>query len=275
MARPGADIYYELRGAGPVLLLIAGGNGDAVPFQALASALAEDFTVLTYDRRGFSRSVVTESVDDHHRFTVDIEDASRLLDLVSDDPAFVFGSSSGAIIALELLLKHPEQLTKVVAHEPPLINLLPDAGHWHSFFSTVHATAARSGTTAAMAQFGAQIGLESPQLPPIETLPPHVIDMLTRMEQNNEFFLEHELRQYTDVTINLAQLRKLSTHVVLAGGSESHQFLPYRPNLVLSDELNLPIVDFPGNHVGYLTHPAEFGTQLRKPLLGSSPLKAS
>jgi pimeloyl-ACP methyl ester carboxylesterase len=268
MARSGANIYYELRGAGPVLLLISGGNGDTVPFQALACALADDFTVLTYDRRGFSRSVVTESVDDHHRLTVDIEDASRLLDLVSDDPAFVFGSSSGAIIALELLLKHPEQLRKVVAHEPPLINLLCDAGHWHNFFAMVHATAARSGTTAAMAQFGTQIGLESPQLPPIERLPPHVIDLLTRMEQNNEFFLEHELRQYTNVTIDLARLRELRTQVVLAGGSESQLLLPYRPNLVLSDELNLPIVDFPGNHVGYVTHAAEFGAQLRQLLLG-------
>ena len=268
MLRSGANIYYESRGAGPVLLLISGGNGDTVAFQALACALADDFTVLTYDRRGFSRSVVTESVDDHNRLTVDIEDASRLLDLASDDPAFVFGSSSGAIIALELLLSHPEQLTKVVAHEPPLMNLLPDALHWHTFFSTVHATAARSGTAAAMAQFGAELGLDSPQLPPIETLPPHVIEMLTRMEQNNEFFLEHELRQYTNVTIDLALLRKLRTHVVLAGGSESHQFLPYRPNLLLSDELNLPIVDFPGNHVGYVAHPAEFGTQLRELLLG-------
>lgn len=63
--------------------------------------------------------------------------------------------------------------------------------------------------------------------------------------------------------------------MVLAAGSESHQFLPYRPNLVLSDELNLPIVDFPGNHVGYVAHPAEFGTQLRELLLGWLPRKAS
>jgi pimeloyl-ACP methyl ester carboxylesterase len=218
-------------------LLISGGNGDTVAFQGPACALADDCTALTHDRRGYSRSVVTEPVDDDRRLTIDIEDASRLLDLVSDDPAFVFGSSSGAIIALELLLRHPKQPTKVVAHEPPLVSLLPDALHWHTFFSTVHATAASSGTAAAMAQLGAELGLNSPQRPPIETLPPHVIDMLAWQEQNSEFFLNHEMRHYPNVTINLAQLRMLRTHLVLAGGSEPHHFLPYQPNLLPSNVL--------------------------------------
>jgi pimeloyl-ACP methyl ester carboxylesterase len=267
LALPGSDIYYELIGTGPVLLLIPGGNGDAGPYQGLASALATDFTVLAYDRRGFSRSVVTGVVDDDTRLTRDTEDASRLADLVSDEPVFVFGSSSGAIVALELLLGHPEQLKTVVAHEPPLMSLLPDAARWHTFFTVVHETAARSGATAAMAQFAAEIGLGLPQLPPLETLPPHIIDMLKRMEQNNEFFLEHELRQYPRVNLDLGRVKELRTHLVLAGGSESRQYPPYRPNLALSDELDLPIVDFPGNHVGYVTHPVEFGAQLRQLLL--------
>lgn len=69
MARSGAEIYYEIRGAGPVLLLISVGNGDTVPYQSLANALADDFTVLTYDRRGFWRTVVTDPVDDSQRVT--------------------------------------------------------------------------------------------------------------------------------------------------------------------------------------------------------------
>ena len=172
---------YKL-GADAVLIIADGMGGRASGDQA------SSFAVDT------ARQTLVDLLGPNSSASVDIEDASRLLDLASDDPAFVFCSSSGAIIALELLLRHPEQAVKVVAHEPPLVNLLPDALHWCTFFSTVHTTAARSGTAAAMAQFGAELGLDSPQLPPIETLPPHVIEMLTWMKQNNKFFLEHELR---------------------------------------------------------------------------------
>ena len=52
----GAQIYYETRGSGPPLLLIMGLTGDAGWFEPLAEILAEQFTVVTYDRRGNSRS---------------------------------------------------------------------------------------------------------------------------------------------------------------------------------------------------------------------------
>lgn len=53
------DLYREVRGAGPVLLLIPGGNGDAGFYEPFAKALSGDFTVISYDRRGFSRSFRT------------------------------------------------------------------------------------------------------------------------------------------------------------------------------------------------------------------------
>src|SRR5919108_4494073 len=91
---PGATLYYEVRGSGPVLLMIPGGPTDAGMFTGLADLLADRYTVVTYDPRGHSRSTLDGAPED---VAVDLhaDDAARLLDAVSDGPAYVFGSSGG------------------------------------------------------------------------------------------------------------------------------------------------------------------------------------
>ncbi|MFB7648190.1 alpha/beta fold hydrolase [Streptomyces sp. NPDC056084] len=105
---PGASLRYEVGGAGPVLLLIVGGGGGAGIFEPVADALADRFTVVTYDPRGHSRSPL-DGPDVDQRVETQADDAYRLLERVAPDgpPAYVFGTSSGAIVAVELLTRHP------------------------------------------------------------------------------------------------------------------------------------------------------------------------
>ena len=122
---PGATLYYEVRGAGPTLLLICGGVYDAAGYAGLAQRLADRYTVVTYDRRGNSRSPLTgppapQQVEEH------AEDARRILAAVGAESALVFGNSSGASIGLELVARHPELVRVLVAHEPPVFDLLDD-----------------------------------------------------------------------------------------------------------------------------------------------------
>jgi pimeloyl-ACP methyl ester carboxylesterase len=112
------DLYSEVRGAGPVLLLIPGGNGDAGFYEPFAAALSGDFSVVAYDRRGFSRSPLAGPVDDNRLLDIDVDDARTLLKSVDDGLGYVFGSSAGAIVALHLLTRHPDDVRVVVAHEP-------------------------------------------------------------------------------------------------------------------------------------------------------------
>src|SRR5947199_9581897 len=123
---PGATLFFETRGAGPVLLLISGGNTDADIFANLADLLASDYTVVTYDPRGNSRSPLDRPPDDQ-RIEEHSDDAKRLLEAVASGPAAIFGSSSGAIVGLDLVSRHPELVAKLVAHEPPMVEVLPDA----------------------------------------------------------------------------------------------------------------------------------------------------
>src|SRR6478752_2463732 len=110
---PGAQLHYEVRGSGPVLLLICGGVYDADGYAGLAHQLADRYTVVTYDRRGNSRSPL-DGQPAAQSIAVHGDDAHRILTAVGvqqDAPAHVFGNSSGAIIGLELAARHPEEVS--------------------------------------------------------------------------------------------------------------------------------------------------------------------
>jgi pimeloyl-ACP methyl ester carboxylesterase len=113
----GATLYYELRGNGSSLLFISGATGDAGHWTGVADTLADTYTVITYDRRGNSRSPrppgwASTTIDEQ------ADDAAALLRGLSMAPAIVFGTSAGASIAANLAIRHPAVLRGVVFHEP-------------------------------------------------------------------------------------------------------------------------------------------------------------
>ena len=129
---PGASLYYEVRGAGPVLLMMPGGPAVAAAFRNTAGNLASHYTVVTYDPRGLSHSKLEGPLDEERIVQVFADDAHRLLGAITKEKAFVFASSGGATIALELAAKHPEQLNTLVPHEPPSPALQPDPAYVRS-----------------------------------------------------------------------------------------------------------------------------------------------
>ncbi|MET8157489.1 alpha/beta fold hydrolase [Sphaerisporangium sp. NPDC005289] len=148
---PGATLYYEVRGEGPVLLLICGGVYDAAGYAGLAGRLAERYTVVTYDRRGNGRSPL-DGAPEHQSVEVHGDDAGRVLTAVgvtAERPAHVFGNSSGAEIGLELATRHPELVRTLVAHEPPVFDLLPDRDHWRAVVDQVEKVFTEEGVEAA------------------------------------------------------------------------------------------------------------------------------
>src|SRR5260370_19089785 len=149
---PGAQLFYEVSGDGPLLILIPGARGEGEVFRQVARPLAARYQVVTYDRRGFSRSSLDGPQDYDHRLATDADDVRRLIEHLTDNLATIFGSSSGAIVALEVLSHSPERVQTVVAHEPPVLSLLPDAAKWPPFFDGVYDTYRQRGDPAAMHQ---------------------------------------------------------------------------------------------------------------------------
>lgn len=127
---PGARLYYETHGSGPLMLMVPGAPGTAYVFKGVAEHLAAYYTVVIYDRRGFSRSPLDGPQDDEQRLETDADDVWRLIGHVSDEPETVFGSSSGGVIALEVLTRYPSVVRTLVPFEPAAMKLLPNGQQW-------------------------------------------------------------------------------------------------------------------------------------------------
>src|SRR4029453_15974979 len=137
----GTELYYEVHGSGSPLLFISGATGDAGHFTHVADALSDDFRVITYDRRGNSRSPrpagwtqtsITEQADDAAALLEALAVTSAVVfgTRAGGPPAplaVVFGAGGGGPILMELIRRHPGVLKGAIAHEPVLMSVSPSA----------------------------------------------------------------------------------------------------------------------------------------------------
>ena len=199
---PGAQLYYEITGSGPLLILIPGASGTGASFRPLARELIARYQVVTYDRRGFSRSHLDGPQDYEHRLATDADDARCLIESLSDQSAIVFGNSSGALVALEVLARYPERVKTVVAHEPPVNSLLPDVAQRQASGNSVYDTYRKEGVLKAMLQFASGMTKEDRQV--IERAMKEQTNEYT--EANAVYWMEQELGKYPRVALDLARL---------------------------------------------------------------------
>ena len=148
---PGAEIYYEKLGSGPLLLVIPGGAQDAGVFAEVSRHLADRYTVVAYDPRGNSRSPF-DGEPEALSLDVQADDAAALINSLGGGPAYVFGTSGGAQIGLNLAARYPDRVRALVAHEPPTIMLLDDPSDALAADKAIHDTYRREGVDAAMAK---------------------------------------------------------------------------------------------------------------------------
>ncbi|MEW1906170.1 alpha/beta hydrolase [Streptomyces sp. NPDC086147] len=264
----GATLHYEVRGQGPLLLLIPGGTGGAASFDGIADNLAAEYTVATYDPRGMSRSTLDDP-DAEQQVAEHADDAFRILELLSPgEPARVFGASSGAIAALHLLTAHPERIARVVAHEPPVVEVLPDAAEHRALIAHVQDTFRTQGLMPAMAVFAAGLKKDSDTTEPKGELklPPQATARAEQTMDNLPYFVGQIVPSFMSYTPDIRRLEGLSDRLVIAGGQDSRGELPHRSAAFLAERLGTELQHFPGGHIGLTTHPAEFGELLRKAL---------
>lgn len=263
---PGAKLYYEVRGSGPVLLMIPGGPMDAGGFAALADRLADEYTVVTYDCRGNSRSPAEGSWDD---LTVQVfaDDAYRLLEAVTPGPADVLGSSGGATYGLDLVARYPGRVRTLVAHEPPVSELLPDAARWHALNEDIGATYRSDGTFAALHKFTVGVGFgDGPGPAPGETTP-EAAEAMARTGGNLDLFAGRLIPVIGNYAPDIAALRRSPTRIVVGVGDESTpEQMTYQTSYALAAELGETPVEFPGGHGGFDSHPDGFAATLREVL---------
>jgi pimeloyl-ACP methyl ester carboxylesterase len=264
---PGAHLYYEVRGSGPVLLMMPGGPADATAFRNIAGQLAPSYTVVTYDPRGLSRSKLEGPLDEEQIVEVFADDVHRLLAAVTHEKADVFASSGGAVIALELVARHPEQLNTVVSHEPPSPPLLPDSARVRATMEEVTAAYRTAGIGPAVQIFSDLIGGGPPPAPEGEPTPEMLEDM-RRMQGNMDLFFGPYVLAIARYEPDFAALNAASCRIVAAVGDKSRGQLAHNGGLGLAKRLGTQAVVFPGDHGGFQSHAAEFAAKLREVLEG-------
>jgi clorobiocin biosynthesis protein CloN7 len=226
-------------------------------FAAIAPLLAEDFTVVTYDPRGFGRSTIDDGGQDGEPELL-ADDVRRVLEAVGDRPAHVFGSSGGAVTGLALVAHYPDRVHTLVAHEPPLALLLPEADDARSAMHDIYDTYRKSGTGAAWAKFFIFTGM-SPPPQGNDAEPEPSAEMIATSER----FFGHGLLPIALYQPDLSALQGGPARVVVGGGTTSKGEFPQRTAAALADRLDTSLIDFPGGHGGFASDAKEFAAVLR------------
>jgi pimeloyl-ACP methyl ester carboxylesterase len=274
---PGATLTYDVRPGGAPdatpLFLTASPMG-AAGFGTLASHFT-DRTVVTYDPRGSERSQLTEPTtpptpEEH------ADDVHRIIEALGGGPVDLFASSGGAVNALALVARHPEDVRTLVAHEPPLPAVLPDREAAIAASRAVHETYTQHGWGAGMAHFIDVVSHQG-EFPP---------DFAQRPASDPQMFglPADDDGSRTDPLLGLAlvgsigyepdlqALRAVNTRIVMAAGNEEGT-LANRGAYGVADLLGTAVVVFPGGHAGFMGgeygqtgQPDEFAAKLRQTL---------
>ncbi|MFJ7154801.1 alpha/beta fold hydrolase [Streptomyces sp. NPDC101118] len=268
LAVPGAALHYEVRGDGPVLLVAQSGEGDAGRSVDLVDRLAGTYTVITYDRRGLSRSALPAgrgvTIEEH------ADDVHRLLAELTDEPALMLGLSLGASIGLHLAVRHPGQLRTLVAHEPVSPRLLPagERQRHERELVEIQQTYRREGLAPALADVARVLGIDPATADKEPGLTPQPFD--GRRVANFDFFLERDLTAIVTDTLDVAALAALGDAgpriVPAVGRTTPRTVFDHACAEHLAALLGTETAEFPGGHNGSLTHPAGYAARLREVL---------
>jgi len=245
----GARLYYETRGSGPPLLLIMGLTGDAGWFEPLAELLAEHFTVITYDRRGNSRSPRPEGWTSTS-VAEQADDAVGLLSALGFGPAIVFGNSFGAMILLELIVRHPQTVRGAIVHEPPFL-LVPY--HAHDLAEFWKAAATKGGPRSVLRMSTGMSDEQATRYPDPS--------LMQRAFDSSEVIFSVEMPVIISYKPNMEALKGSKVPIFVAAGEKTAMYL-FRASRWLADQLKIDLQLFPGGHVGYVDQPKEFATAL-------------
>jgi pimeloyl-ACP methyl ester carboxylesterase len=252
----GTELYHEVRGTGPPVLLIMGATGDGGHFDALADVLADEFMVISYDRRGNGRSPVpadwqTTSPEEQ------ADDAAALLDALGTGPVAVFGTSAGGNFALCLMVRHPGWVRGAILHDPGLYALVDDFDAVRApVRALVQEAMGAGGPAAAVERFWCYVAGDDDGW---NRLAPALRDRLCATAST---LFDIEFGTYELYLPDQETLSSVTTPVRLLVSEDS---LPFFAEIAgrLGERLGVDVATTPGRHDAYHEHPSEFADAMR------------
>jgi pimeloyl-ACP methyl ester carboxylesterase len=256
---PGARLYYEVEGEGPALLLIPGGASDSMLFSGVREILAEYYTVITYDPRGISLSPLDGTPRERGAIREHADDVQRLLAEVSTGPAYVFAHCGGAVLALDHVVRHHEQVHTLVLHEPYLNTYLDPRLMVGPDLPTIYR---EQGLQAVLRKF--KVLTDMDVVPAPANPSPAMLLRMNHEVDNLDYFFDRLMPAIIDFTPDLETLRVVPTRIVIGVGEKSAGQLAHTSALRLAADVGLEVVSFPGDHYSFVGKPAGFAMRLRQ-----------
>ncbi|RKS70927.1 pimeloyl-ACP methyl ester carboxylesterase [Actinomadura pelletieri DSM 43383] len=261
---PEVDLVYDVHGPLPTAdgrppLLMVGQPMEAAGFTTLASHFA-DRTVITYDPRGLGRSTRKDGRTDHSPET-QAADLHALIGALGAGPVEIFASSGGAVTSLALVTAHPDDVTTLVAHEPPLMTALPDAKAVERARADIRDAYEKHGMGAGMARFMAMASWQGELTDDYFAQPapdPSAFGLPTEDDgSRDDPLLSDRSWAVTDYRPDVAALTAAPTRIVVAVGEESANTFTGRTAVATAELLGQEATVFPSHHGGFLG--GEFG----------------
>jgi pimeloyl-ACP methyl ester carboxylesterase len=264
LERAEADIAYDVRGPLPTAdgrppLLMIGQPMDAGGFATLASHFP-DRTVVTYDPRGLGRSGRNDGRVDHTP-TVQADDVHAVIEALGAGPVEMFASSGGAVTALALVAAYPDDVVTLVAHEPPLIPVLPDAAAAERARAGFRDAYDANGSGAGMAAFIAMTSWQGEFTDEYFAQPaPDPVQFGMSSEDDgsrDDPLLSDRSWAISSYRPDVDALAAAPTRIVIAVGEESRGTFTGRTAEATAELLGQQATVFPSHHGGFLG--GEFG----------------
>ncbi|MGW4212152.1 alpha/beta fold hydrolase [Lentzea sp. NPDC004789] len=269
-----AAITYDVHGEGGRPLMMIGQPMDASGFAALRAQFP-DRTVITYDPRGLGRSTRSDGSTEN-RPDIQAADVHAVIQAVGG-PVDLFGSSGGAVTALEVVAAYPDDVVTLVAHEPPIIDVLPDADAARRARDGFIDAYLANGFGAGMAQFMVMTSWQGEYNDEYFALPPADPAQFGMPAEDDGTrdnpLLSKDSLAVTDYQVKVDALAAAPTRVVIAVGEETGNAFTARTAIHTAKLLGQEATVFPSHHggfmdgtFGYAGKPEEFGVKLREVL---------
>jgi pimeloyl-ACP methyl ester carboxylesterase len=257
----GTTHYYEVRGNGPPVVLVSGATGDAGHWTDVASTLSSEYTVVTYDRRGNSRSPrppgwTTTTIDEQ------ADDAAALIKGLDLNQPIVLGTSAAAGIVANLALRHPTAVRAVIFHEPLFPSGVTDIDAVRARRrAVIEEGLAQGGPRGAIEAFLRSVAGDKVY----DTLGP---DLRDRLLANGDVLIRIELAPFVAYEPAPDEWAGLRAGRAVAAGADSRSpdapsYWRYESAHALAARLATDLVELPGGHMGYLDDPQAFAEGLR------------
>jgi pimeloyl-ACP methyl ester carboxylesterase len=209
--------------------------------------------VVTYDPRDVERSVVPGA---EHTPELNAQDVHRVIEAVGGGPVDVFGSSGGAVTGLALVTLYPDDVRVLVAHEPPVLEVLPDAEYVRQAFRQASQDYHAKGFGAGMARFIALTSVQGEFTPESVAGPapdPGAFGLPTEDDgRRDDPLLSGVSDPVTDFHVDPHALGGAPARIVVAAGMESRHQVPGRAAAELAKLLRTDLVMFPSHHGGFV-----------------------